>query len=103
MTDRIIEVVVDTAPRLIEVSHPGPKGDQGSQGEQGPSGVAQSYRFPQSTPSALWTVNHNLGRRPIVQLETIGGLVMIGGIIHVSDNIFQVSFDEPTTGVASYI
>lgn len=75
----------------------------GLPGAQGPPGVAQAYRFAQPLPALLWTINHNLGRRPIVQIETPGGLLMIGDVQHLSDNIAQISFDEPTTGFASYI
>lgn len=94
MTTDVVEVVV--APTLVvEVV---------GQGPQGPAGPgAQPARFVFTAPALQWNVPHNLGRRPIVTLETVGGVEMIAEITHLSDNVLVVGFDEPTTGAVKLI
>lgn len=76
----------------------------GIPGAEGPAGPPSGFHtHVQASASALWTVNHNLGRRPIVQVETVGGALMVADVIHISNNTFQVAFDSPSSGVAGYI
>jgi hypothetical protein len=60
------------------------------------------HDFVQNSPSDTWIVNHNLGRRPLVQLLTTGGVHMVGEIVHTSNNQFVAQFVQPTAGVARY-
>lgn len=70
-------------------------------GIQGPPGPgAASYDFTQSSPSTLWTINHNLGYRPQVELRTTGGVIMLAEVTHISVNQVQVSFAVSTAGTA---
>lgn len=65
------------------------------------SAVAASFFvFSQVTPSALWTVNHNLGFKPDVSLYTTGGLEFIAEVLHLSDNQLTITLQTPISGFA---
>lgn len=71
------------------------------QGPAGPPGsVGGQFQFTQASPSAVWTVNHNLGFRPNVALTTLGGAEVWGEVLHVSANQVLVTFDGPIAGLA---
>lgn len=87
-------VAREQAPVAIVVAAQGPAGPQG------PPGAVQRYVHPQTAPSALWTVTHNLGARPNVDVLTVGGLRMIAAVVHLSDNVCQVVLDDAVAGQA---
>jgi len=83
------------------VGNQGPPGPQGPQGPQGPPGInGTGFDFTQSTPSAVWTIPHNLGTRPTVSAVSVGGVEMWGTITHLSNNVVQVDFSTPIAGTA---
>lgn len=88
----IIEVVeVDhVVVEVLEAGAPGPPG-------------GTSFVFTQSTPLTVWTVNHNLGRFPLIRLKTLGTAEIEGQIAHVSANQFTVTFNTAQAGQALYI
>ena len=91
-----IEVVIDDLDlEVIEVS------EQGPPGPIGPGGLGD---FEQ-TFSALssWVVNHNLGRRPLVSVTTMGGDEIGVRVLHTNDNQFVVYFDSPIAGIVRCI
>lgn len=55
-------VAVEQAPTATAVA------EQGVAGPPGPPGIAAALVVQQSAPSASWVINHNLGRRPLVQV-----------------------------------
>jgi hypothetical protein len=61
------------------------------------------YIFEQTSPSATWTITHNLGRD--VQVETIdtSGTTMVGEISRPSVNQVVVTFNGATAGKAIII
>lgn len=68
-------------------------------GPQGPGGSGARYEHIQSVASALWTVNHNLGVRPVaVSVLSPGGVEVDAAVTHVSDNQLTVEFSIPYTG-----
>lgn len=70
-------------------------------GEQGlPGATAAKYVHTQSSPDTTWTVNHNLGVRPVVALFSAGYVEIEAGIVHTSINQFVVSFNTATGGFA---
>jgi hypothetical protein len=70
-------------------------------GATGPSGAAAAkFVHTQASPSVTWTVNHNLGVRPIVALFSVGWVVIEAAIVHVSENQFTVQFNAATSGFA---
>jgi hypothetical protein len=79
----------------IEVVNRGAKGDKGDS--------SASYEFIQATPSNIWTIPHNMGRTLAVTLYSIGGVVMIGTIINISNNVMQIQFEIPVAGTARLV
>lgn len=69
---------------------------------QGPAGPASGnfLQFTFSSPLLCWNIVHNLGRRPVVDLSQLGGCTLVGGVIHLNNNVLQVKFVEPQTGIA---
>jgi hypothetical protein len=77
---------------------------QDGQGPPGPpSAGAAGFNFAQSVAASVWTINHNLGYRPTVALQTGGGVELIGQVSHLSANTVQVTFTTPRTGTARCI
>lgn len=76
----------------------------GPRGPAGPSGAAQdSFDFVQATPSLQWSISHNLGRRPIVELLSAGGVEIDADVVHLSADQVLVNFVIPTAGSARLI
>jgi hypothetical protein len=59
-----------------------------------------SYTHTQTVPSETWSINHNLGYRPSVELMDAGGNEIEGDIVHASDNQLSVSLKPATAGLA---
>ena len=86
---QVVEITAPSAVQVVEVIHPGP---------QGPAGV--SYLHTQSTPSTTWTINHNLGFRPTVELLDAGSQEIDGDVAHPSINQTIVTLNPATAGLA---
>lgn len=74
-------------------------------GEQGPSGRpgtngGETFQFEQEDPAAVWTVPHNLQRRPSVMVTDLAGNAVISDIRYVDDNIIQITHGRPVAGFA---
>lgn len=67
-------------------------------GPQGPAG--SGYMHQQTVPSTTWTINHNLGFRPSVELLDSGGQEIDADILHTSVNQVLVTLSLPTAGLA---
>jgi hypothetical protein len=89
------KIIVDPVTQAIAIVSGGPPGPPGP---PGPSGAG--YDFDQVSPSTTWTINHNLGYRPSVQMFTVGGLEVLGEIQHVSDNQTLITFNIAVAGTA---
>jgi hypothetical protein len=70
----------------------------GPPGPAGPGGNV--YEHVQSSPSAQWVVNHNLGVNTIVAVLSPGGLVVEADVAHQNINQVHVNFNQPQTGKA---
>lgn len=57
-------------------------------GVQGPAGPGSNagYNHVQGSASNTWTINHNLGYRPSVELFTTGGVEFEAEVIHTTVN-----------------
>jgi hypothetical protein len=64
------------------------------------SNYAKSFNFEQVTPSATWTINHNLGYKPAIDLFSVGSQEIDGSVVHTSSNQVVVTFNVPTAGFA---
>ena len=73
-------------------------GVQGPAGAPGASGAG--YNHVQATPAAVWTIPHNLGFRPGVELTDAGGSEIEGDVLHLSLNTVQVTFTQAIAGRA---
>ena len=70
-------------------------------GPQGPPGdAARSYIHTQSASSATWTMAHNLGFKPSVELLNAGSQEIEGDVVHLSQNVCIAYFTTPTAGFA---
>lgn len=88
-------VEVPAPPGVVIVEVPGPKGDPGAT----PVGGSDAHlAFGQSVPAALWTVNHNLGKRPAVQVFDSAGTQVEGDVAHLNVNTLTVTFAFPFSG-----
>lgn len=99
-------IVIQESPEDSEViiSIPGPPGEPGPQGPPGPvltlEGFALFFAYPQDVPSDVWTVNHNLGRRPAaVSIIDSAGSEIEGEVQHTSINQLVARFSVPFSGV----
>lgn len=66
--------------------------------QTGPGGA--SYVHTQGSAAATWTINHNLGFRPSVELFDAGGAEIEAEVIHASVNQTLVYLSTPTAGSA---
>lgn len=75
---------------------------QGLQGRPGRDGADADlhYRHVQSTPSASWTIAHNLGKRPSVSVVDSAGTNIVGNFEYVDDNNCTLTFSSSFSGEA---
>lgn len=69
-------------------------GDGGGGGGSGD----KNYVYTQTTPSALWTVNHGLDKRCSVQIVDENFKEIIGEITWVNNNTITVEFNTAIIG-----
>jgi hypothetical protein len=81
----------------------GATGPQGPQGTQGEPGLGAAYIHAQESAATTWTINHNLGYRPTVELYTAGGQEFDGAIEHTSLNQCVVTLNVARAGSARLI
>lgn len=86
--------VVDN-PQSISVSSPGP---QGPPGTFDPGQIF--YVHTQNTPSAVWTINHNLGGNPTAVVLDSAGTQCEGTFSYPSLNQMIITFTGAFSGVA---
>lgn len=94
----VVRITVPGGPTVVRVVTQGPQGPQGPQGE-----AANPFVFTQSTPSTTWTINHNLGYRPSVELFDSGSQEIDGEVSHPTVNQTIVSLNPATAGTARLI
>lgn len=102
--------VSDTKTSIVEKIAQGPTGVQGPQGAQGPQGPQGPQGLPgdsggfythtQSVSASTWTINHNLGYYPSVNVVDNGENVVIGDVTYVSLNSLTISFSATFGGKA---
>ena len=70
-------------------------------GPVGPAGPgAEVFEYSPPTAQAEWVLNHNFGRRPVVQVLSPGGFEVEAEVAHVSTNQARVYFNQPQQGTA---
>lgn len=68
-------------------------------GPQGPAGSG-AYIHTQTTVSSTWTINHNMGFRPSVELLDSGSQEIDGEVSHPSLNQTVVTLNPASAGLA---
>lgn len=69
-------------------------------GVQGPSGNGSKFTFVKTTPALIWTINHNLGAYPSIQILTPGGVEIEAYVVNTSVNQALVYFNAAASGSA---
>jgi hypothetical protein len=88
-------VIVQPVIPTVVVTAPGP---------QGASGTANVfYVHTQSTSSAVWTINHNLGGEPTAVVLDSAGTQCEGTFSYPSKNQMVITFTSAFTGTAYVI
>lgn len=90
---RVAVHVVGTVPDVVIQ-----RGERGPAGPPGASGG--TYTHTQTTPSASWLIEHNLGHIPNVAVY-IDGKHGLADVEVIDNNAVVVTFPEATVGVAA--
>lgn len=90
-----VEVVEECGVEVMEIIHPGPQGPKGD--------ASSSYIHTQNALSATWTMTHNLGFKPSVELLNTGSQEIEGDVVHLSQNVCVAYFTTPIAGFARLI
>lgn len=67
------------------------------------AGASDAFVFTQPTPALTWTINHNLGHVPSVELFDTGSQEIEADVSHPSINTTTILFTIPTAGFARLI
>ena len=62
--------------------------------------AGSAFVYQQSTPAATWTINHNLGYRPSVELLDSGSQEIEGDVSHPTVNQAVVTLSPASAGLA---
>lgn len=87
-----VNIVAQPIPNLI-VTSPGPQGNAAD----------VFYVHTQSAPSAVWTINHNLGAYPTAVVLDSAGTQCEGTFSYPSINQMLITFTHAFSGVAYII
>jgi hypothetical protein len=117
-TDTVIEVTAAPSPGVVEILIDAPFDvievdsastdvveifrEQGPPGPQGPSGTGgdKNYVHTQGTLAITWTIVHNLGKNPSVEVVNSGDNVVLPNVHYDSLNQVTLTFDAPASGKA---
>lgn len=64
------------------------------------SSMDSKYVHTQATAASVWTIAHNLGFKPSVELMNAASHEIDGDVVHLSDNVCQVLFTLEVSGFA---
>lgn len=93
------DVRVTTNPTNVVFTEPFVK--RGLPGPEGPPGPGEAtYTHTQGVAALTWTINHNLGFFPSVELRTVGGIEFNSLVIHSSVNTTLVENNLAIAGTA---
>ena len=102
MTNNVTVQLTENNVIVDAVGVQGPQGAQGPQGPQGPQGDPGigSYVHTQGTASSTWTINHNLGFFPNVEIVDSAGTSVIGSYQFTNVNTVVATFAGAFAGKA---
>lgn len=58
------------------------------------------YIFSQDVPSAIWTINHNLNKKPSVTVVSSSEQVVYGDVSYINTNKLTITFSAAFSGKA---
>lgn len=90
------EMVYDTTNNTIY------RGDGTTAGGLPLGAGSPNFIHTQGSAATSWTVNHNLGFRPAVEVFSAGGAEVDAEILHTSLNQTVISFNAAVTGSARF-
>jgi len=106
-TDALNTLTVETDPTIVlteTATGPqgpaGPTGATGATGADGAAGGNTTVVHDQASASATWTITHNQGRYPSIDIIDSAGNHVIGDIKHNSVNQLVATFDNAFAGKA---
>ncbi len=68
--------------------------------ELAPGIADKHYRHYQDVPSSQWIIQHNLGKKPSVEVIDSAGTKVEGEIEYIDDNMVRIKFTSEFSGVA---
>ena len=63
-------------------------------------GGDKHFVFQQSVAESVWTIEHNMGKKPSVIIVDSGDNVVEGCEVYIDDNNMEIQFGSPFTGKA---
>ena len=100
VTEAQVQVVEGQSPNVtIEVVEQAVTISEAVVGLQGTSGD-KHYQHDQSTPSATWSITHNLGKRPSVTVVDSGGNQWLTAVEYTTEYSLVIRFSSPFSGTA---
>jgi len=60
----------------------------------------KNFTYIQSTSAAVWTITHNLGKRPSISVVDSAGTNVIGEVNHTNNNELTITFSAAFKGTA---
>lgn len=61
----------------------------------------KNYVHDQFTPATVWTIQHNLGKKPSVTVIDTAKTVVEGVVDYINDNTLTITFNYPFSGYAT--
>ncbi|ROL55658.1 hypothetical protein D9V84_11175 [Bacteroidetes/Chlorobi group bacterium Naka2016] len=68
--------------------------------ELAPGLADKHYRHNQDLPALEWIIQHNLGKKPSVEVIDSAGTKVEGEIEYIDDNTVKIKFSSEFSGVA---
>ncbi len=69
-------------------------------GEDGTNPFITSFEHDQGTPSTVWTITHNMNRKPSVTVVDTAELVVVGEVEYINENTITITFNSSFSGKA---
>ncbi len=66
----------------------------------GGGGTGGYLEWPQVSAQPTWVIPHNLGKFPDVTVIDLDGEELWATVVHLSNNVVQIEFSQPTVGKA---
>jgi hypothetical protein len=94
-TQNTVLVSTGASGTVVTVATVGPQGPAGSGG-----GSGTAYEFIQGSAATTWTINHNLGYKPIVDVYDTGSQQIEAAVTHPTINQTLIVLTAPAAGFA---